>query len=105
MLEVYKSDVFGLEIEHSKTFLTTKTSCVIIHYPITIYLSALFFHGLHVMGIINSLSLCDLVWWCACYTATWRAMPAGALAPVESTTLDRSKGRVQTKLDFLLSRT
>ena len=80
MLEVYKSDVFGLEIEHSKTFLTTKTSCVIIHYPITIYLSALFFHGLHVMvRIINSLSLCDLVWWRACYTAT--CMPAGALAP------------------------
>lgn len=56
MLEVYKSDVFGLEIEQSKTFLTTKTSCVIIHYPITIYLSALFFHGLHVMvRIVNSL--------------------------------------------------
>ena len=60
----------------AKTFLTTKTNCVIIHYPIAIYLSVLFFHGLHVMvRIVNSLSLCDLVWWRACYTAT------GALAP------------------------
>lgn len=93
MLEVYKSDVFGLEIEHSKTFLTTKTSCVIINYPITIYLSALFFHGLHVMvRIVNSLSLCDLVWWRACYTAAWRAMPAGALAPGRINHAGRAKG-------------
>ena len=93
MLEVYKSDVFGLEIEHSKTFLTTKTSCVIINYPITIYLSALFFHGLHVMvRIVNYLSLCDLVWWCACYTAAWRAMLAGALAPGRINHAGQAKG-------------
>jgi len=42
----------------AKNFSLLKTSCVIIHYPITIYLSALFFHGPHVMvGIVNSLSL------------------------------------------------
>ena len=45
MLEVYKSDLFGLRIKHSKKFLTTKTLCVIIHYPITIYLSAPFFEA------------------------------------------------------------
>ena len=36
MLEVYKSDVAGLRIEHSKKALTTKTSCV-IHTTLTDY--------------------------------------------------------------------
>ena len=74
MLEVYNSDVFALRIEHSKKVLTIKNQLCDYTLPdYDIFIRAIFpwstCYGRHCQFLV-------VVWWFACHTATWRAMPA-----------------------------